>query len=271
MPQSRLKSCGLYHPAHRAAEAARGRRPCSAGTTKSRAGSVADTAAPGKTIRRDLHSALLQASCISNGHTAFSCFSSAGHSAAVLSCFCNPPQSKYYILVTPQLLGWIALKPARCSTSCHKADLTVRSAQSCFWFLIYDFSLLSSFSTVTVQCFNFTGSQLSRLSPVEVWGSKRNASEVCSDAQKLIWAVTEGRDHVTLSSFFQALSQLSTSQSSRALFCNSLRESGIKYLYSNINKTIKNAGSSKHLRHREREMEGRDFTKSRIWCLLPIC
>lgn len=54
-----------------------------------------------------------------------------------------------------------------------------------------------------------------------------------------------------LSSFFQALSQPftgpSTSQSSRALFCNSLRESGIKYLYSNISETIKNAGSSKHL------------------------
>lgn len=178
-------------------------------------------------------------------------FSLADHCAAVLSYCCNPPQSEYYILMTPQLLGWTGLKTTRRSTRCHKADLTVRSAQSCFWFLIYDSSLLSSFSTGTVQCFNLTGSQSSWFSPVEVWGSKRNASEVCSDAQKLIQAVTEGKAHVTSSSFFQALSQPftgpSTFQSSRALFCNSLRESGIKYLYSNINETTKKAGSSKHL------------------------
>lgn len=61
--------------------------------------------------------------------------------------------------------------------------------------------------------------------------------------------------------FFQASSSQpftgpSTSESSRALFCNSLRESGIKYLYNDINETIKNAGSSKYLGIEKKEKEG---------------
>lgn len=61
-----------------------------------------------------------------------------------------------------------------------KADLTVKAAQSCFQLLIYNFFLLSSFPTNTVQCSNLTDSQSSCFSPVEVEGSKRNASEIYS-------------------------------------------------------------------------------------------
>lgn len=138
LPQSRLKSSRSYHTDHRAAEAVRGRRPCLAGTTKSRTASVAATSVSGKTIWRELHSALPQTSCISNGYSVFSCSSSADHCAAVLSYCCNPPQSEYYILITPQLLGWTGLKSTRCSTSCHKADLLDQpSPASDSWFTIF--------------------------------------------------------------------------------------------------------------------------------------
>jgi len=186
LPQSRLWSSCSYHADGRAAEAVSGWWPCSAGTAKARTESAPDTSASGKIIWRESRSALPQASCISSGYSVLSCFSSADHCAAVLSCGCNPPGSEYYVLVTPQLLGWTGLRTTRRSMSCHKADLTVRSAQPCFQSLIYDFSLLPSFGTGTVQCFNFTGSQSPRFSSVEVWGLKRNASEVHSDAQKLI-------------------------------------------------------------------------------------
>lgn len=49
-----------------------------------------------------------------------------------------------------------------------KADLTVKAAQSCFQFLSYNFFLLFSFPTNTVQCSNLTESQSSCFSPVEV-------------------------------------------------------------------------------------------------------
>lgn len=141
------------HTDHRAAEAVRRWWPCSAGTTKSRTGSIEATSVSGKIIQRELCSARPQTSCISNGYSVFSCFSSADRCAAVLSYCCSPPQNEYDILITPQLLGRTGLKTTRHSMSCHKADLTVRSAQSCFRFLIYHFSLLTSFSTDTVPCF----------------------------------------------------------------------------------------------------------------------
>lgn len=162
-PQSRLKShtCTALI---RADEAVRGGWPCPAGTTTPRAGSMAAASVSEKIIRGELHSALPQ-TCISHG---CSVLSSSADPCAAGCCCGNSPQREYYILTTPHLLGRTGLKTIRRSMSCHKADLTIGPAQSYFWFSIYDFSLLSAFSTGTAQCFDFTGSQIPSFSPVEV-------------------------------------------------------------------------------------------------------
>lgn len=135
-------------------------------------------------------------------------------------------------------------KTTRRSTSCHKAQtglLDQPSPASDSWFTIFP-----SYPIFPLVLFSVSTSQAVSLHDSLLWKSvdlREMLLRFFLDAQKLIWAATVGKAHVTLSSFFQALSQpftgQSTSQSSRVLFCNSLTESSITYLYSNTNKTIK--------------------------------
>lgn len=174
--QSRLKGSCSHHTDHRAAEAGRGWQPRSAGTTKPSNGSAEATSASGKPTGENRILPPSDLRYFESVHCVFPFFSGR------LCCSANRLTASTTHLPHHSSLGEQGYRPPGVARAVTRQTrlLGQPSPASGSWFTIFPSYLTFPLALFSVHC---SGSRSSWLSSVEVWGSKRNASEVRSDAQ----------------------------------------------------------------------------------------
>lgn len=138
----------------------------------------------------------------------------------VLQCYAKLPQGEYYIIITPQILGWTGLETKQ--TSLLKQPTPASNSWS---------RISSSYSIFLLTLFSVSTWQSVSLHAFLLWksGDLREILPTFDQIHKS-WSrlLQKAKPMLCSIAFFQALSQPFTrpnsSLSSRAVFCNSFRK-----------------------------------------------